>query len=274
MSKRSVKALKVVVLTGSTGRTGSQVVNSALAQFEAVPVELVVCSDVHTVSAVRKTIRNAKADGSLIVQTLVKPMLRQAAAEECERLGVLSFDPLGPVIRMLSDRLGREPRNIPGLSYELNKEQFDRMDAVDFTMRHDDGQRAEDLAEADVVLVGASRVSKSVTCFYLASRGLRAANVPLSLTFAPPQILQDLDPRKVIALTMNPRRLQMIREIRAEPWAGAQDYYADRRIVIREVKHVEAIAKRRHWHCIDVSYKAVEEVCDDIVNLIASSSKT
>jgi regulator of PEP synthase PpsR (kinase-PPPase family) len=94
---------------------------------------------------------------------------------------------------------------------------------------------------------------------------LRAANVPISLDLHPPETLFDADPKRVVALTMNPRRLQTIRELRGEPWAGAMHYYADRMRVTHEISHVEALARQHGWRCIDVSYKAVEEVADEIV---------
>lgn len=266
------KPLTIIVITGGAGRTGEQVVNAALAQFEQPQATVVTHARIVTKSDVKRLVRQAKRAGSVIVGTLVEPQLRQTLAHEAGVLSVPLFDVLGPLIRMLSDRLEMEPRNEPGLSYELNKEQFDRIDAVDFTLRHDDGQRIEDLPNADIVLVGASRVSKSVTCFFLAYRGLRAANVPLSIDFDPPHELLSTVPKKVIALTMNAQRLQKIRDIRGQPWQGTMDYYADRQKVTRELAFVEALAERYGWRCLDVSYKAVEEVAEEILQSLKPST--
>jgi regulator of PEP synthase PpsR (kinase-PPPase family) len=139
---------------------------------------------------------------------------------------------------------------------------------VDFTLAHDDGQRANDLPRADVVLVGVSRVSKSVTCFFLACRGIRAANVPLSIDTEPPAELLKVEPRKVVLLTTNVRRLQAVREARDQRWRGAMQPYTDQHRIARELAAAEQLAARYGWQTLDVSYKAVEEAAAEIVDLI------
>jgi regulator of PEP synthase PpsR (kinase-PPPase family) len=173
------------------------------------------------------------------------------------------------MLTAMDDQLGMTPRGRPSLSYELQKEHFDRIDAVDFTLAHDDGQRAEELHLANVVLVGVSRASKSVTCLYLAGRGIRAANMPLLLgQKVPPELLR-LGPKKVIGLTMNANRLRSIREARICRLSNTPlPSYVDDRRIIDELRNARALMSRHKWPCIDVSYMATEEVAHEVLSLI------
>jgi regulator of PEP synthase PpsR (kinase-PPPase family) len=144
------------------------------------------------------------------------------------------------------------------------------MDAIDFTLAHDDGCGLPDVAKADVVVVGVSRSSKSVTCFYLAYRGIRAANVPLIPGCEPPAELLSLPSRKVIGLTMNASRLRSLREARIQTM-GKADFakYGDLREISEELKYAAAMMSERSWRRIDVSYMSVEEVAKQIVAMLA-----
>lgn len=211
----------------------------------------------------RRTARNIlECAGSLATDRCLPSLLRFAVY-------VPTVDVLGPMLAALDDRLGMTPRGRPGLSYELRKEQFDRIDAVDFTLAHDDGKRLEDLYLADCVLVGVSRVSKSVTCFYLAARGIRAANVPLLAgQKVPPELLR-LEPNKVVGLTMNAKRLRSIREARICRLSNVPvpDYVDE---LAEELRHARSLMSRHKWPCIDVSYMATEEVAHEVLSLIDS----
>ena len=176
---------------------------------------------------------------------------------------------LGPALSLLADHLKAEPRGHAGLLYELHREQLDRIDAVDFTLAHDDGKRMYELGQADVVLVGASRTSKSVTCFYLAARGIRAANVPIIPPQPIPRELSKLSPKRVIGLTMSAAHLESIRQTRLDrithrPVAN----YADLKDIRAELRAIRELMSRMNWHCIDVSYRATEEVADQVIELM------
>lgn len=260
--------LHIVVMTGGTGRTGEHVLAAALAQFDNPDVRITVERNVRSKSVAEKIIQRAKEDHAVIFHTIVSPEIRRLISQQTDALTIPTIDLLGPVITVLDDHLDGAPRNQPGLSYAFNKEQFDRIDAVDFTLAHDDGIRVKDLANADVVLTGVSRVSKSVTCFFLAYRGIRAANVPLQLGIDPPSELLNIDPDNVIVLTMNVQRLSSIRETRNVRWKGAMRDYTDLGRIGQELQFANKLASEHGWRCIDVSYKAVEEVASDIASLI------
>jgi regulator of PEP synthase PpsR (kinase-PPPase family) len=258
----------IVILTGGKGRIGKQVVEAALRQFDESGVEIVVQANVHSAAAARKIVRQAKKDGSIICHTLVVPNVREVVKRETESLMVPTVDILGPVINVLADQWEVQPRNQPGLSHELNKEQFDRIDAVDFCLAHDDGRRPGEYDKADVVLVGVSRVSKSVTGLFLAYRGIHAANVAIAPEIGPPKELLDIDPNKVIALKMNAHRLQKLREARGERWGGAMQYYSDPQRIAQELREFNKLVAKHGWRCIDVSYKAVEDVAAEITRML------
>lgn len=262
----------VYLVSGGTGRTADQVVKAALAQFDKPHVCLIHQTQVRSIQAARNIVRQAAKNRGMIVHTLVEPKVREAVLKEAERRLVPTVDLLGPVLHSLEDHLHIVPRNQPGLSYELFKEQFDRMDAVDFTLAHDDGEMLRTISEADVVLVGVSRVAKSVTCFYLAYRGIRAANVPLIPELQVPSELTALEPTRVIGLTMNVHRLQAIRSARLGKMRyGSVNKYVDVDELQQELRYATELMHRNHWNCIDVSYLAVEEIATRVLETIDAS---
>lgn len=257
---------RVVILSGGTGRTANQVITAALAQFSDVDVEVRQVTGIRKSDAGVGAVRGAADEGAVICHTLVDPEVRSSVEQEARRLGVATIDVLGPAVAMLGDYLKATAKGRPGLLYELHYEQMDRLDAVDFTLAHDDGSRMQELGQADVVLVGASRTSKSVTCFYLASHGVRAANVPLIPHQPPPTELTRLSPRRVIGLTMNAARLESIRKTRIERISHLPvSQYAELKEIRDELRWVRTVMAENHWECLDVSYKATEEVAGLII---------
>jgi regulator of PEP synthase PpsR (kinase-PPPase family) len=261
--------LPIHVISGATGRTCDEVLRAALAQFDDPKVEVVLRTGVRTVEVVEELVEEAAAAGAVVCHSVVEPATREALLKKLRIRNVPSVDVLGPLITLLEDYLGQSPRRQAGLSYQLQKESFDRIDAVDFTLEHDDGCGLGDLDLADVVIVGVSRVSKSVTCFYLSYQGVRAANVPLVPDLPPlPQLLK-VDPKKVIGLTMNANRLRSVREVRIGTMGeGPFGEYGDRRAITAELSGANEIMKAHGWRSIDVSYKSVEEVAKEVLALI------
>jgi regulator of PEP synthase PpsR (kinase-PPPase family) len=272
MPKPHDKPLLVVIISGATGRTAGQVVNAALAQFDRPNVRVIKKNNVRTVAAARKIVREVESDHTVICHSLVSPAIRDAVLDETNRRMIPTVDILGRVLAVLSDQLGVPPQRKPGLSYKLHKEYFDRIDAVSFTLEHDDGAGLGTLSEADVVLVGVSRVSKSVTCFYLAYRGVRAANVPLIPGIDPPDELLAMPRHQVIGLTATPNRLRSVREARRHKLdksaSGTVDYYVGDMEIGAELRYALKIMKQYGWRCIDASYMAVEEVAVQVLQSI------
>jgi [pyruvate, water dikinase]-phosphate phosphotransferase / [pyruvate, water dikinase] kinase len=255
----------IYIVSDGTCRTCEQVVKAVLVQFEQHHPRLIREANVRRPSRVANIVKAAKKVRATVFYTLVSPETRTAMKEASAEYFVPIVDVLGPALASLYDMFKSSPRLVPGMLYEANKAHFDRIDAIDYTLHHDDGAGIGDLDQADVVLVGVSRTSKSSTCFYLAYRGIRAANVPLFAGEEPPPELLRVDPKKVIGTTANADRLQSIREARLHGWGmSLGEAYADRVAIIQELRAVNAIMAKHGWATIDVSYKAIEEVAREV----------
>lgn len=261
----------IFVVSDGRGETCTQVVRAALVQFEAQSCLIRQRSNVRTARGVEKLMKEARAARAVVFYTLVGDATREAMTRASRKLLVPAVDVLGPAFSALHDLFERAPGATPGLLYASNREQFDRQRAIEYTLKHDDGQRPEELYEADVVLVGVSRVSKSSTCFYLAYEGIKAANVPLVLGVAPPPPLLQLDPGRVIGLRMNVHRLMTVREARAGNLGlvPVSDYLQERTIA-RELVEANRVMDARGWRSIDVSYMATEEIAREVLVLLRS----
>ena len=261
--------LPVFLISGSTGHTCYTVLRAALAQFDDPQVNVALRSNARSVAAVGEYVEEAAKAGAVVCHSVVEPEARKALVEGLRQHNVPAADVLGQVVALLEDHLGQAPKLQPGLSYQLRKEYFDRIEAVDFTLAHDDGNGLQDLHLADVVIVGVSRVSKSVTCFYLSYDGVRAANVPLVPGVAPFRQLTDVDSSKVVGLTMNPSRLCSVRQARVGTIKqGPYGDYTDRHAIAAELRAATELMQEHNWRSVDVSYKSVEEVAKEVLSLI------
>ena len=263
----------LMVVSDGRGETCRQVVEAALVQFEGQDIELAVRSEIRTPEQVSAVVHEATDREATIFYTLASREARWALSGMAEQMLVPTVDILGPSFSALHDLLQRDPSGKPGLFYASDRERFDRQSAIDYTLKHDDGRRPEELCEADVVLVGVSRAAKSTTCFYLAFQGIKAANVPL--VFGTPVLpqLTDLVPSKVIALSVNVSRLLTVRQARATNLGGQHiDYYTSKREVANEVIHAANLVKRHGWRSIEASYLAVEEIAREVVKMLPAGT--
>ena len=261
----------ILLVSDGTGSTCSHVVNTALLQFEKPDVRVIRRANVRTTQQARAAVAQALNDHAIIFSTLISEDVREALHHAAEKHLVPAVDLLGHVLSALAGVLKTSPRCDPKLLYELEQQHIDRIDAVDFTLAHDDVLRAHELSQADVVLVGVSRVSKSATCFVLACRGIRAANVPFVPGIQPPAELLGLDPEKVVGLTASVHRLQSIRQARVHSMRmGALDSYVDTREIAKELRYANGLMEKHGWRSVDVSFKAVEEVAKEVLRLIGT----
>ena len=239
---------------------------AALVQFEGQSHALVRKAEVRTPDVVQSIVEEAAALHAVIFYTLVSDDTRETMKAVSEKLLVPTVDVLGPSFSALHDLFKSAPRHTPGLLYASDRERFDRIDSIDYTLKHDDGQRPHELNEADVVVVGVSRSSKSSTCFYLAYQGIKAANVPLVPGPPLPRQLKDMDPGRVIGLQMNVPRLLTLREARtAHLGTSHTDYYVDRREVGAEVRYANEVIREYGWRTVNASYMAIEEIAREVM---------
>jgi regulator of PEP synthase PpsR (kinase-PPPase family) len=262
----------IYMVSDGTCRTCDQVVKAVLVQFSLVGVRLIRKANVCRPDTVKSLIEKASEDRALVFYTLVDQGARRAIQEAAREHMVPVVDLLGPALGALYDLFARAPRAKPGILYNSNKEHFDRIDAVEYTLHHDDGVGLNELGDADVVLVGVSRCCKSTTCFYLGYSGVRAANVPLFADCEPPPELLKVDPRRVIGLTTNPHRLRSVREARLRGWGmSLEDDYGSRASIARELRAGNEQMAKYGWRCVDVSYKAIEEIAREVMRLLAEA---
>lgn len=258
----------IYIVSDGRGDTAEQVVRAAALQFEGARYRVVRKVGVRTTEQVESIVEKAEEERAVIMYTLVGEDTRRAIRRACGERAVTRVDILGPAFRAFHDLFQKTRGETPGLLYAHDRERHERMAAIDYTLKHDDGQRPHELSSADVVLVGVSRASKSSTCFYLAYDGVKAANVPLFGHLAPPPQLLKLPADKVVGLRVNVHRLLTIREARAlDLGIGPDDTYLDKRAISREVLAANRIMDDRGWQSFDVSYMAIEEIAKEVTRL-------
>ncbi len=257
----------VHLVSDSTGETLNAVMRAATAQFDAAqPLE-------HNYYLVRsekqltRVMQEIKAAPGVVWYTIADETLRHSLADQCREAGIATLAVLDPAVHMLSRHLGIVASERVAGQHMLNQEYFDRMEAVDFALRHDDGQSVAGLKNADVVLVGVSRTSKTPTCVYLANRGIRAGNVPLVPGVPLPPSVLELTKPMVVGLKISAERLVQIRRQRLMALnEDNQTDYADEEAVQQEVTQANRLYQRMKWPVIDVSRRSVEETAAAILN--------
>ena len=257
----------ICVLSDATGATAERVVRATLVQFGGRDVEVELVADVKTVGAIATAVERTRMRGGLIAFTLVEERLRSEIVSLANEAGVATVDLIGPLLRALSEYLTEEPASVPGLFRQAGDEHYRRLDALSFTVRHDDGLAIHELPLADLVIVGPSRTSKTPLSVYLAhTRGLKVANVPLALGVEPGPELQAIDPARIVGLTMNAEVLARIRKTRLEEMGSPAIEYAGIDHVRRELQAChEVYRKRPRWPVVDVTGKAIEEIAAEIL---------
>ena len=257
---------KIYILSDATGQSGLHIVRAAIVQFEQSRTKMMVFHDIDTKVGLKKILDQARTARALIAFTFVKKEMRDFAAEYCVKHHILHLDILGPLINNLASYLGLEPLETPSLLRKVDARYFKRIDAIEYTLGHDDGRGAERLKEADIVLVGLSRTSKTPTSFYLAQEGYKVANVPIVPGIALPEELFDIDQHKIVCLNIDPEVLQKIRKVRQKN-SSLKPSYSDFKKVFSEVEYVWDLSKKhRSWKIVDTTNKSIEETAWEIIH--------
>jgi len=259
------------LVSDATGETLNSVARACLVQFEGIDPEEHVWSLVRTKGQMEKVLRGIGEAPGPVLFTLVNAGLRDQLMEGCRRLEVPCIAVLDPVIHRLATWFEVAIRGRPGLQHALDAEYFERMDAMNFALAHDDGQLTDDLNLADVVLVGVSRTSKTPTCIYLANRGIKAANVPVVPGCPVPPSLLTVTRPLVVGLTKDPTQLVQVRRNRLRMIAKEQGEtdYVDPESVREEVSFARKLCQRYGWPVIDVSRRSIEETAATIMGHFA-----
>jgi len=256
----------VFLLSDATGETAENLVNAAMTQFGNVNVNLSRVSNVRTKNQVYEALDAAASKRALVIYTIVNRELSRLVHDECEALGLTNLDVITPMLMRCSEFLGETPNEIPGLLHGVDEEYFRRIDAVEFTVRNDDGQETRFLNKADIVLVGVSRTSKTPLSIYLAHRGWKVANIPLVSGIDPPRELLEMDHNRVIGLVINAERLVELRAARLRNLGqDPRTAYADFEQVELELKQAKQFFRRQKWAIVNVTGKAVEETANEVL---------
>lgn len=256
------------LISDATGETLHSVARAACAQFERAHAIEHIYALVRSEREMAAVMAQVEETPGMVMFTLMNPDLSRMLEERCHTLGVPCIPVLDAALAALERYLGTGVSHKPGGQHEMDASYFSRIEALNFTMTHDDGQNVDDIHQADIVLVGVSRSSKTPTCIYLANRGIRAANVPLIPSVPPPPPLEVLNGPLVVGLTASPDRLIQIRRNRLlSQKEEAHTDYVDLDAVRREVLWARKYCARRGWPVIDVTRRSVEETAAAILNL-------
>lgn len=271
MGKRN--DLTVFTMSDGTGQTAEAVALSAIRQF--LPTETRIAHEclpkiVNTQQIAQIMSAITVYSPCIIVYTVVVPEFKEKIKKEAEKYDIHVVDLLNPLINTISVMLGKEPRLESGLNQMLDDKYFKKIEAIEFAIKFDDGKDPKGVLEADVILVGVSRTSKTPTCMYLAQqKGIKAGNIPLVSGMIPPKELFNVPPEKIIGLTISPEILLDIRTSRlASLGLPSGSDYASYNKIMDELEYAESIMDRLKCRVVDVSKKAIEETAVDIISLL------
>ena len=266
--------LHLHLLSDSTGETLEVIAKSCLAQFDDVEAVRHLWPMVRSEGHLDRVLDDIERRPGLLVYTLVNSNIRRELEQKCRRRGINAVSALDLVVDALSAVLGQEAKARPGRQHALDAAYFARVDAIQFTIAHDDGVGWENWEEADIILAGVSRTSKTPTSIYLANRGFKVANIPLVPESPPPPTLFVLKHPLVVGLTANPDRLIQIRRNRLLSLNQAPETdYVDLSKVNGELAYARRLFSDNGWPVIDVTRRSIEETAAAIVKLCSERSE-
>ncbi len=265
---------KVYIISDSIGETAEFVVNAVASQFNSGHIAIRKESFLTSAERLKQVVKEASREKCMIAFTLVMPELRQVIFQEAAKYDIPIVDVLGPMLEAFSKIMPADPRLEPGLVRRMDEEYFRRIAAIEFAVKHDDGKDPKGLLQADVVLVGVSRTSKTPLSMYLAHRRLKVANSPLVPEVEPPQELFWIPENRIVGLTIHP---EILREIRMERLntlgLKAKANYANMERILEELEYARRIMRRLSCPVFDVSNKAVEEVASKVLHVVKEIEK-
>lgn len=265
------KKLKIVIISDGTGETASGMVRATMAQFSAHDVYFTRYKNVRSREQIDSIFTEAAIHHDMVIYTIVSKEMREYITEISREKHVRAIDLLGPLLTAFSNFFEKEPTFEPGILRAVNEDYFQRVEAMEFTLNHDDGRNLTTLHLADVILVGISRTSKTPLSIYLSQMGYKVVNIPVVMDVSIPAELKEIDQRKIFGLTIDPEALQEIRQNRLTRLGakGHKGEYADMSGVIKEIEWANNIFKEnKRWPVFNVTGKALEETAADILKLL------
>jgi len=268
-NRPEMSRLHLHLLSDSTGETLEMIAKAALAQFDAAEVNRHFWPMVRSQQHLERILTDIAANPGLVVFTLVNAEIRERLETQCAELGLPTVSAIDAVIAAFEQALGQQAKARPGRQHTMDAAYFARVEAIQFTIAHDDGVAWEDWEQADIVLAGVSRTSKTPTSIYLANRGYKTANIPIVIESPPPQALFGLRQPLVVGLTTAPERLIQVRRNRLLSLNQAPDTaYVEQDRVAREVQYARRMFADNGWPVIDVTRRSIEETAAAVITLL------
>ncbi|HZS65436.1 MAG TPA: pyruvate, water dikinase regulatory protein [Xanthobacteraceae bacterium] len=271
MAQKTGSYFHLHLISDATGETLITLARAATAQYAKImPVEHIYPL-VRTPKQLDAVLAEIEESPGIVLYTLLEDDLVATLEKKCRELSLPCMSILGPVLQLFQSYLGSETSHRVGAQHTLNAEYFQRIDALNYTMLHDDGQHPEGLDEADVVLIGVSRTSKTPTSIYLANRGVKTGNVPLVPGVPYPPQIEALSHPLVVGLFASPERIVQIRQNRLLGMKAPDDGspYVDRQAVAEEIAFSKKLCSRYNWPQIDVTRRSIEETAAAVMRLLA-----
>ncbi len=272
MSEKSLQTpstLSVYIMSDGTGETAEAVARAGLVQYEHSQVSIIRFQNVRTTGQALSLLEKIPKVKSLLIYTLVLPTVRAVIEDSCRKNNIPYIDVLGSLLNNFDKTLKSHKSKQPGLLRSVDEDYFKRIEATDFSLRHDDGKSVNQLKLADIVLVGVSRTSKTPLSIYLSFKGWKVANVPLVLGIALPKTLFEVDARRIIGLTIDMENLIRIRKNRFKKFGwSVQGEYTDKEHILKEMEYSREIFDKHRWPVVNVTDRALEETAGEVLRII------
>ena len=268
--KKAHKVIPIFVISGGKGVAGHTMLHSLLIQYPDHKLPVNVIPNVQSLEKIEEVVKKVKQAGGIITHTMVNRELRMAVLDACKRHKVKEIDFMGPMADYLENELGLQSVNVPGLYRRINAQYFDRIEAIEFTMNHDDGLNHERLRNAEIILTGVSRSGKTPLSVYMSMFGWKVANVPLVKGVDPPKELFEVDPGRVFGLSIGLNHLISQRYKRLAYLSKNQnDLYVDQLKVREELQFANLIFEKGRFTRINVTNKPIETSANEIIGFIS-----
>ena len=267
---------EIYLISDSTGETIDRIFVALKSQFPDFKYNINNFSFTRTQYQIQEIIKNTKNSKSVIIlYTLVEDKLSEFLLKEAKKKGIPCFGVLGELISNFSTLLKQESLNIPSRQHKLNDEYYDRVEAIQFTIRHDDGNETDDIEDSDIIILGVSRTSKTPTSIYLANRGYKTSNIPLvNEKSIPEKVKKNKNKICIVGLTTDPERLIDLRKNRMRSIKEKENTnYTNLKAISDEVKQAKNTFKKFNWPVIDVTRKSVEETAAAIIKIHEITNK-
>jgi regulator of PEP synthase PpsR (kinase-PPPase family) len=260
------------LISDSTGETLLAASRAVLAQYDAARAVEHISSLVSTRKQLDRVLDEIDAEPGIVLYTIADKALTHTIDQRCAEMGVPVVNLLRPVVEVFQSYLGQKSSGRRGAQHTLDGEYFKRMEALNYTMAHDDGQLPHNIEEADVILIGVSRTSKTPTSIYLAQRGIKTVNVPLDPDRQLAKAIKKAVKPLVVALVASPDRIVQLRKNRILSFDETlvDDSYIDRATISEEIAYTRKLCKTRNWPMIDVSKRSIEEIAAEILSLFTN----